>query len=154
MNDKFYDDGLRFECNGCSYCCRFEGGVVLLSEEDLERLARHEKLTAEQFKKVYCRYEENDSGEKYLVLKVLSNGDCVFWNKDLCGGKGGCSCYEARPVQCSTYPFWTKLLSSEESWKNEEAKCPGINKGMLHSKKEIESQLALYKERTPLKENS
>ena len=148
----FYEDGLKFECNGCSYCCRFEGGVVLLSENDLQRLSRHENLTREQFIQVYCRTATDDSGKTFLILKTLSNGDCVFWNKDLCGGKGGCSCYEARPVQCSTYPVWTKILSSEENWKNEEAKCPGINKGALHSKEEIEGQLAAYKARLPLQE--
>ncbi len=146
----FYRNGLKFECNGCSYCCRFEGGVVLLSEDDLNRLAVHENLTREQFIQVYCRYETDDSGKTFLILKTLSNGDCIFWNKDLCGGKGGCSCYEARPVQCSTYPFWTKILSSEEAWNAEAAKCTGINCGPLHTKEEIEEQLKLYKERLPL----
>ena len=152
MNDKFYDDGLRFECNGCSYCCRFEGGVVLLSAEDLERLCCYEELTPEQFKKVYCRTLTDDSGKSFLVLKTLSNGDCIFWNKDLCGGKGGCSCYEARPAQCSSYPFWTKILSSEENWNCEGKKCPGINRGSLHLKEEIENQLSVYQARLPLQE--
>ena len=146
----FYEDGLKFECNGCSYCCRFEGGVVLLCENDLERLAEFSGLKKEEFIEVYCRYEENDSGEKFLVLKVLSNGDCIFWNKDLCGGKGGCECYEARPVQCSTYPFWTKILASEDAWNAEAAKCPGINFGTLRAKEEIEDQLELYRARVPL----
>ncbi len=149
--EDFYKDGLKFECNGCSWCCRFEGGVVLLSENDLERLADFSGLKKEEFIQVYCRYEENDSGEKFLVLKVLSNGDCIFWNKELFDGKGGCDCYEVRPVQCSTYPFWTKILTNRKSWEKEAEKCPGINCGTLRTKEEIEEQLELYRGRVPLK---
>lgn len=151
--DCFYKDGLHFDCNGCSKCCRFAGGVVLLSQSDLSRLAQWTQLTCEQFITVYCRYLKADDGKEYLCLKNLhgnSNdgigGDCVFWDSSI----PGCQAYEARPDQCRSYPFWTKVLASKDSWDKEIADCPGINQGPLHTQSEIEEQLALYKGRIPL----
>ena len=148
--ETFYDDGLNFECNGCSYCCRFEGGVVLLSKEELFALAEFTNLTAEQFIKVYCRFIQHENGTEYLILKTLQNGDCIFWNSELFNGKGGCECYEARPSQCSSYPFWEKILSSKISWEKEKSKCPGINCGKKITSEEIKNQLEKYRNRIPL----
>ena len=39
MEEPFYKDGLCFECQRCSGCCRFDSGYVFLSHEDLEKLA-------------------------------------------------------------------------------------------------------------------
>ena len=39
---------------------------------------------------------------------------CVFLSKE-----GQCGIYEARPIQCSTYPWWPSLLESEEAWEDE-----------------------------------
>ncbi len=140
----------KFECKQCGWCCRFEGGVVLLSKEDLQRLSDWAQLTKEQFIKVYCRTICDNKGKNYLILKTLSSGDCIFWKKELCGGKGGCEAYTARPVQCSTYPFWTKILSSEENWNEQAKNCPGINCGKEHSQEEIQSELKKYQARIPL----
>lgn len=40
---------------------------------------------------------------------------CVFLEPD---GKQ-CSIYEARPVQCRTYPFWPTIMESMQSWDSE-----------------------------------
>ena len=55
-------------------------------------------------------------------------------------GKAVCSLYEARPMQCRTWPFWPELLDSQISWK--EAKsgkdgCPGLDNGKSFSVDEI-----------------
>lgn len=144
--EELYKDGLNFECNGCSRCCRFDGGVVFLSQDDLERISKWANLTAEQFIKVYCRYLEDDSGKTFLTLKTLSGGDCIFWDASI----PGCQAYQARPTQCSTYPFWTKIMESKESWLKEKDVCPGINEGPLHSFEEIREQLELYQSREKL----
>ena len=149
-NEVFYKDGLHFDCNGCSKCCRFMGGVVLLSQEDLIRLADWAELTPDQFIKVYCRYLEASDGKEYLCLKNLHSScdteDCIFWDKDI----PGCQAYSARPAQCRTYPFWTKVLKDMETWDKEVEDCPGINQGPLHSKEEIDEQLKIYQDRKPL----
>ena len=35
----FYDKGLRFECQMCSYCCAAEPGYVYLTKRDIEDAA-------------------------------------------------------------------------------------------------------------------
>ena len=144
---------VKFSCNNCSLCCRFKGGVVLLSKEDLCRLAKWAELTEEQFIKVYCQWLKNADGKEYLCLKTLQTpketDDCIFWDSSI----PGCQCYNARPVQCSTYPFWTKILADKNSWNKEKQHCPGINEGEVHPKEEIEKELNKYKERIPVTRN-
>ena len=140
--EKFYDDnGLKFKCTNCKACCTLDGGAVILSSSDLSQLAKYVDLTEEQFIKVYCRWLENSDGKQYLCLKDKNKSQCVFWDCE-----HGCQVYEGRPVQCRTYPFWTKILKTRNSWEKEKSFCPGINCGETHSKSEIESELSKYEE--------
>ncbi len=141
---KFYDGGLKFSCRQCSFCCRGFPGVVLMDETDLERLAKWADVTREQFIQMYCRWVESDDGFEYLSLREKRNMECIFWNN-------GCESYEARPVQCRTYPFWTKVLKSRETWDEEGKSCPGINSGENHPQEEIETELSKYQARNPIK---
>ena len=141
---KFYDGGLKFSCRQCSFCCRGFPGVVLMDETDLERLAKWADVTREQFIQMYCRWVESDDGFEYLSLREKRNMECIFWNN-------GCESYEARPVQCRTYPFWTKVLESRETWDEEGKSCPGINSGENHPREEIETELSKYQARNPIK---
>ena len=136
-----YTENLKFKCAQCKNCCCLEGGVVLLSKTDLENLCKWAELTEEQFKKVYCRKLENADGKTYLCLKDKNKTECIFWNKEK-----GCEAYSARPVQCKTYPFWTKILKSKSSWEAEKAFCPGINEGNEVLQEEASAQLKLYEE--------
>lgn len=136
-----YTENLKFKCLQCKNCCCLEGGVVLLSREDLEKLCKWAELTEEQFKKVYCRKLENADGKTYLCLKDKNKTECIFWNNEK-----GCEAYSARPVQCRTYPFWTKILETKSSWKAEKVFCPGINKGNEIPQEEAYIQLKLYEE--------
>jgi Fe-S-cluster containining protein len=65
----------------------------------------------------------------------MPNHDCVFL------GPEGCTVYPARPVQCATYPFWSTVVADEQSWEEERRWCPGIGKGPLHTKEEIDKLL-------------
>lgn len=143
MNNEeaFYKDGLCFSCARCSHCCKDEPGIVLLSEPELKLLAEETKLSVEEFTMTYCRWVEREDGKEYLSLREKSNYDCIFWRG------GGCVVYEARPVQCRTYPFWTHILKDENTWNKRAQECPGMNKGTLHDKEEIELQLNQYKNR-------
>lgn len=136
-----YTENLKFKCMQCKNCCCLEGGVVLLSREDLEKLCKWAELTEGQFKKVYCRKLENADGKIYLCLKDKNKTECIFWNKEK-----GCEAYNARPVQCRTYPFWTKILESKSSWEAEKAFCPGINEDNEIPQEEAYTQLKLYEE--------
>jgi Fe-S-cluster containining protein len=134
MDEPFYAAGLRFSCSRCSSCCRGGPGYVFLSKSDLRRLLDRLKLDFPAFFSNYCTLVDNGMGLS-LSLAEKANYDCVFWTER------GCSVYEARPVQCSTYPFWAPILDSEEGWRAEASHCPGVGRGELRCRQYIEDCL-------------
>lgn len=142
----FYDNGLKFECNRCSACCRLSPGFVYLSFKDLTRLCKWFGLPRAEFIEKYCRWVQYYDNTEVLCLKERSNYDCTLWDKE----KGGCSAYGARPVQCSTFPFWSWILKNKTAWDENAKDCPGINVGRIWTKEEIEEQKKLYDENLPL----
>jgi uncharacterized protein len=134
MSASFIEKGLKFECQQCGYCCRNEPGYVFLTEEDMQALLKVTELSREEFISQYCKVA--DLGfEKRISIKEKPNNDCIFWKE------GGCSVYEARPFQCRSYPFWPMIAESKGAWEEEKKYCPGLGKGTLHSKEEIERWL-------------
>lgn len=140
----FYQDGLRFSCARCSRCCREEPGFVYLSRSDLTNLARWSRIQESEFIGRFCRWVPYYDGTEALCLNEKENFDCVFWND-------GCSCYDARPVQCATYPFWPFLLESRAAWDGNMPDCPGVNSGELHASAEIEEKLSAYRAAAPVR---
>ena len=55
MEEPFYKDGLCFECQRCSGCCRFDSGYVFLSYEDLDRLAAKLGMSRDEFLEKYTK---------------------------------------------------------------------------------------------------
>ena len=144
MSECFSETGLRFACRQCSHCCRHEPGFVYVSARDLSRLCRYFSLCRADFISTYCRWVEYYDGTHVLCLKEKPGYDCILWD---CG----CTAYEARPVQCSTYPFWTHIVANKRSWEQEALSCPGINEGAVHTWQEIEQKRRLYETNTPLR---
>ena len=140
----FYKDGLRFECRRCSDCCRISPGVVYLSKNDLTRLSQCFKISEVDFIAKYCRWVQYYGNKEALALLEKDNFDCVLW------GEGGCLAYNARPVQCSTYPFWSWILKSQAEWDEESKSCKGINNGAIRSRQEIDGQKFLYEHNLPI----
>ncbi|MBG0766197.1 YkgJ family cysteine cluster protein [Sphaerochaeta halotolerans] len=140
----FYEDGLRFSCvDGCRYCCSCEPGYVFLSQPDLDRLCAHTGMDEQACIETYCRIVAMGAFSM-ISLKEKQNYDCVFLNER------GCSVYEGRPRQCRTYPFWMSILESEERWEEEKKSCPGIGKGRLYTKEEIDGLLEIDLKQTPI----
>lgn len=131
---KLIKKGLRFECQGCNYCCSCEPGYVFLSDDDLKTLCNHFSMDEETFIKTYCRKVHLGFGYRISLLEK-ENYDCIFLTEK------GCSCYESRPLQCRTYPFWPSIVKDKESWEAEAKSCPGINKGQIIKEKDIKKQL-------------
>lgn len=132
MPEPFHADGLRFACARCSACCRGEPGYVFLTRPDLERLAARFGLALSRFSAEYCIVV--DMGDSLrLSLKERRNHDCSLW------GEGGCRAYDDRPLQCKTYPFWDSVIREESDWIREGADCPGIGKGQIRDREEIEA---------------
>jgi Fe-S-cluster containining protein len=132
----FYAQGLRFSCIRCSECCRIDPGFVFLRKNDTEILVSALKMRYTEFVKRYCRWVPNIDGREQLSLREKANYDCVFW-------ENGCALYEARPLQCRTYPFWPSMLASRNTW--EAMSCAGMGTGTLYSLEEIQSFLALQR---------
>ena len=132
---KFYENGLRFECQRCSACCRHEPGYVFLTKKDLEALADEKCMSEEMFLNDYCRVINLGEFNRVSLVEK-KNFDCIFWSE------AGCEVYNARPVQCRTYPFWIHYLEDENDWKDLEKSCPGVGKGPVISKEEIEKRIA------------
>ncbi|MBY0369865.1 YkgJ family cysteine cluster protein [bacterium] len=131
MSDAFWKKGLRFECQGSGKCCVSRGGYgfVYLSQRDRTRLARHLEMPTRLFTRTYCTKTDG-----WWHLKDME-GPCQFLK-----GKR-CSVYEARPIQCRTWPFWPENLKPKV-WNEEVASfCPGVGKGRLHSAAEIRAQV-------------
>ncbi len=140
---EFFQEGLCFECNRCSDCCRISPGVVYLSQSDLTSLCQWFNLEEEVFISQFCRWIPYYEGKEALSLLEKKNYDCIFW-------ENGCKAYGARPVQCSTYPFWSWILKDRSTWDSEAKECPGINKGRKWSGDEISTQKKLYEDNKPI----
>ncbi|MCB0415941.1 MAG: YkgJ family cysteine cluster protein [Bdellovibrionales bacterium] len=135
MKKKWYDNGIKFQCQGSGKCCTSHGeyGYVYLTLKDRRRMAKLLNISTSAFTKKYC---EKERSSFYLKEKKNSDGsinpDCLFLENKKC------SVYEARPTQCRTWPFWPDTLNAK-TWSKEVLNfCPGVNKGRLYSKKEIE----------------
>ncbi len=93
-------------------------------------------MDSETFIAAYCRWVNDWNGKQVLSLREKQNKDCIFW-------ESGCKIYDARPVQCVTFPFWESVISSEYNWKMAASGCPGINTGELHDGEKIARYLQL-----------
>ena len=131
----FYSEGLRFECTRCNRCCRHEPGYVFLTKTDLRSLLKATGLDQEGFARRYTKKVRFGDVTR-VSLTEKKNYDCVFWEKD------GCSVYEARPLQCRSFPFWSHNVDSPESWERTLRDCPGAGQGPIHSREEIDGWLA------------
>lgn len=123
---------IRFECQGSGNCCVSRGGYgyVYMTKKDRVRMASHLKMRLTDFTKKYC--EQVDGIWK---LKDGETDDCVFLKNHRC------EVYKARPTQCRTWPFWPEVLRPRV-WNGEVKKfCPGVGKGKVWTREEIQSQL-------------
>lgn len=102
------------------------------------------RTTADDFVRRYCRWVPYHDGGEVLCLAEKRNFDCVLW-------EGKCTAYEARPVQCSTYPFWPFIAGSERSWREESRECPGIGRGELRSREHIDLCMDSYRRNRPIR---
>lgn len=142
-SSNFYKNGLNFSCKRCSFCCGHSPGFVYLSKYDLDRLCNFFNMSISDFVKKYCRWADYYYGEEVLALLEKQNYDCILW-------ENGCSAYQARPVQCSAYPFWSWMIRDQKTWNECASDCPGMNNGKLWSFEEIEENRKNYDSNKPL----
>jgi Fe-S-cluster containining protein len=115
LDDPWYRDGLAFACTRCGACCTGAPGYVWVNEEEIARLAEHRGETVERFSSRFVRRV----GNRYSLVE-RPGGDCIFWSRE-----AGCTVYEARPVQCQTWPFWPENIADRAAWDRVCRVCPG-----------------------------
>lgn len=115
--NEWFSKGLRFHCTGCGKCCTGRDGYVFLSKLDLEKLANHFSLTPEAFAKKYTRLVDG----QLALLDQMRSDHCIFLKDKKC------TVYEARPVQCRTFPWWIQNLQTPSDWEEAARHCEGIN---------------------------
>jgi len=129
--EPWWQDGLRFRCTACGECCTGEPGHVWVTPEEIKRIAKARGLSKWVFKQRFVvRIGKRSS------LKERENGDCCML-KD-----GKCTVYDAKPLRCTTFPFWEPVLTSREEWNETAERCEGIGQGDLYGHDEIERMLA------------
>jgi hypothetical protein len=117
LAEPWFAEGLKFKCTGCGKCCTGSPGYVYLSHQDLENLSNHFGITQEEFTQKYCRFIDG----QYALLEKPEPYDCIFLEKNQC------TVYEARPIQCKTFPWWVYHLREPRDWEQAAKRCEGIN---------------------------
>lgn len=132
---KWWSEGVRFECQGSGKCCTSHGefGFVFLTLGDRKRMAKHFDLSTKEFTKKYC---EKKQGAWHLI-EIPERPDCMFLKNKRC------SIYEARPIQCRTWPFWPEVMGAKTWAKEVKAFCPGVGKGRLIPAEEIKKAIEI-----------
>lgn len=130
--EKWYQDGLCFECTQCGNCCSGDPGYIWATKAEIRRIAEflgldNGWLDKRRLRRVGFRYS----------LTENPNGDCIFLERN--GKKPSCAIYPMRPLQCRTWPFWSQNLSSKRSWDDLRRTCPGTDQGKHYSLVQIES---------------
>lgn len=114
-------EGKKFLCTECGKCCT-GAGEVWANTAETKALARSLGLSESHFNKKFTKKYSKRPGW-YLLQRKQGSGECIFLADD----KKRCLVYNARPMQCTTYPFWPELMN-DEMWSQEASDvCEGIN---------------------------
>jgi len=131
----WYANGLAFECTQCGDCCSGpDEGYVWVTSAEVIALAAKMGM-ADRVDEFEDKFTRQVGTERSLV--EYSDGDCIFLDPKT----RGCSVYEARPVQCRTWPFWKSNVKTPKAWSQAAKSCPGCNHGRLYSLNEIKISL-------------
>jgi Fe-S-cluster containining protein len=145
---------LPFDCTGCGNCCKTTGNVYM-SPEEVSSAASYKNMTTSEFIDLYADYRLETTSASTIASKALAAGGgevpwillqnreppakkkhdhvegqqqqqpaaCVFLDRET----NQCGIYSVRPIQCSTYPFWSNILESEQNWNDEVRRKDGNN---------------------------
>lgn len=117
------EDGYKYAfdpsaCDTCGgRCCTGESGNIFVNAEEITALAALLSMDVSEFMRDYLVKK----GYKYSLREKLVgvSYDCVFFDR----ANGGCQVYQARPLQCRTFPFWEYYKDRVDELKIE---CPGV----------------------------
>lgn len=84
------------DCKSCANCCKQLD--ILLSKEDIQKLAQGLTMSIEEFEQQYVVKNYLRKGEEFYDGYLFKNKPCIFLKDKLCG------CYSFRPEICEAYP--------------------------------------------------
>ena len=120
----------QIDCRACANCCRM--ATTLVSERDIERLAKHLRITTARFISDFTQPNIEEGG---LNLKWQAGEGCVFLD-----GKD-CSVYDARPDICQRYPHIIRgngsIASRMWSFVDRASVCPIVYNSLEKFKEEL-----------------
>ncbi len=128
--ERWYRDGLRFECTQCGACCSGDPGYVWVNEAEIEAMALEMGLETDAFARKFVR----QVGSQRSLIEY-PDGDCILLDPRT----RKCTVYQARPIQCRTWPFWDSTVKKKKDWKQTCEVCPGAGTGRLYTLSEIET---------------
>lgn len=123
MSDLMREEGFSYSFNpsACSTCqgkcCTGESGYIYVTQEEIVKISTLLNLEVSDFMAKYLF----KNGYKYSIkeVKYSDSYECAFYSR----ATNGCSIYDARPLQCKTFPFWDYFKTRVDELKLE---CPGI----------------------------
>merc|ERR1712157_680092 len=90
------------------------------SKEEIKSIKEYLNIqNKEEFNDKYISNYVNKNSGAVLKSKINS-ASCIFLNEET----NECDIYNVRPLQCRTYPFWPRVMSSCNDWNNE-VRLPG-----------------------------
>lgn len=97
-----------YQCQRCGNCCKWPGEVVL-TDEDISRIAKHLELSEFDFIQRHTAVRKNRAG---LTLTEKPNGECEFLDGI------DCTIQPVKPEQCRgfpntwNFPGWEKVCEA------------------------------------------
>ena len=89
------DQDVFYQCQRCTACCRWEGDVVL-TDDEVTKIAGHLKMPVYDFVREFTRLRENRTGLS-LIDKEGSH-DCIMLDGE------NCRIQAVKPEQCRGFP--------------------------------------------------
>lgn len=133
-NNKWYINGLCFECQRCGQCCSGPTqGFIWVTYHEIRFIADFLEMPVKELRRKYLKR----IGFRTSIIEQPVTNDCIFLQK--IAGLKQCVIYPVRPTQCRTWPFWESNLTTPDSWNAAVRKCPGINNGKSYTADEIDS---------------
>ena len=146
-DEPWFSQGLQFTCSQCGNCCSGGPGFVWISRREIAKLAGFLGISRQELIDKYCR----KVGRQFALREVKhprhGGYDCIFIKEipaapsndaNPTHAKRICTVYEARPLQCRTWPFWEGNLASPKAWQRAARTCLGMNRGESFDRERIE----------------
>ena len=119
MKSPWWMKGVPFSCQPeCGKCCDEPGGIVFLSTNDAQRIAKHFDMEVSDWLERDCRKTLDG---RYILNSRKSDDVCIYLDDSK-----QCDIYQVRPQQCAAFPWWSENLRTERAWLETKAHCPGI----------------------------